>query len=64
MKKQLVSAVALAGLSVASLAGAAEINIYGASAQFDFLNADAVKFVQQYCATTVPALATGNGNVI
>jgi ABC-type phosphate transport system substrate-binding protein len=64
MKKQIVSVVALAGLSAASLAGAADINIFGASAQFDFLNANAVKFVQQYCTVANPSVATGNGYVI
>lgn len=64
MKKQIVSIFAVAGLSAASLAGAAEISVYGASAQFDFLNAGAVKYVQKYCTATVPALATGNANVI
>jgi ABC-type phosphate transport system substrate-binding protein len=69
MKKQILSVAAVAGLSVASLAGAAEINIYGASAQFDFLNADAISLVQQYCTTTLPVAAiapavNGNGYVI
>ena len=67
MKKQIVSIFAVAGLSVASLAGAADINIFGASAQFDFVNANAVNFVHQYCTTTVPAWVSGtvtNGRVL
>lgn len=62
-KKFALSALAAASISVASLASAAEINLYGASAQFDFLNANAVAFVKQYCTTTLPA-AAGDGYVI
>jgi len=78
MKKQIVSVMAVAGLSIASLAGAQELNIIGASAQYDFLNENVVNFVHQYCPTTVPAFVslttgtkgenfqykTGNGNTI
>lgn len=45
-------------------AGAAEINIYGSSSQFDFLNAIAVKFVKKYCTASVPADPAGNGYVL
>lgn len=70
MKKNIaLSALAAASLSVASMAGAAEVNIIGASAQFDFIDANAVAFVGKYCAT-VPATPriltykTSNGNTV
>lgn len=65
MKKKLaLSALAAASLSVASLAGAAELHLYGASAQYDFLNANAVKFVQQYCTVASPSNPAANGFTI
>jgi hypothetical protein len=60
--KKVVTAVALASISVASVAAAQDFSIYGASAQFDFINETAVAFVKTYCTTTVPA--TGKAAVI
>jgi hypothetical protein len=63
MKKHIVTAVVVAGISAASLAGAAEIVMHGASAQFDYLDANSITFVKKYCSTSFPSTqldASGN----
>jgi len=50
-------------LSAAAMAQATDINIYGASAQFDFWSANARSFVASKCST-VPATATTSTQTI